>query len=144
MPSTFNDFGVHFLYPDNWSILSCDSDESSDTVTLEMPNGGFFSVTNYSEPQAIDELLSKFAFAMREEYPQAEIEEIVTTPHGNEATLDLSFYYLDLLIVARVTAMTLGEQTVVVQVQAESRDFDAGELVFAAMLKSIRDGVTAR
>ena len=39
-----------------------------------------------------------------------------------------------------VTAMLLGEKTVVVQVQAESRDFDAGEPVFAAMLKSIRDG----
>ena len=138
MPSTFNDFGVHFLYPDNWQIQARDADDECDSVTLEMPNGGFFSVTKYRDCPAIEQVLEGIANAMKSEYPEVEIEE---TEDDDADIMEMRFYYLDLLIVARVTAMVLEKQTVVVQVQAESRAFDAGEPVFNAMLKSIRDGM---
>jgi hypothetical protein len=139
MPLTFDDFGVRFLYPDNWLIQARDSDDESDSVTLEMPNGGFFSVTKHHGAPSIDSVIASIADAMRAEYPEIEIEEGDSTDDEVE-TIELRFYYLDLLIVARITAMILGEHTVVVQVQAESRDFDLGEPVYRAMLKSIRDG----
>ncbi len=139
MPSTFDDFGVRFLYPDNWQIQSRDTNDESDAVTLEMPNGGFFSVTKYHHSPPIEDVLEGIAGAMKSEYPEVEIEE---TEDDDADIMEFRFYYLDLLIVARVTAMVLANQTVVVQVQAESRAFDAGEPVFHAMLKSIRDGIT--
>lgn len=140
MPATFDDFGIRFLYPDNWQIQSRESDEESDNVTLEMPSGGFFSVTKYRSPQPIDSVLEPIAVAMKNEYPEVEIEELDSLDDEADS-IEFRFYYLDLLIVARVTAMVLAEQTIVVQVQAESRDFDAGEPVYNAMLKSIRDGI---
>lgn len=140
MPSTFDDFGLRFLYPDNWQLQARESDDDSDSVTLEMPSGGFFSVTQYKGHQPIEAVLEPIMVAMKAEYPDVEIEELDALEDESDS-IEFRFYYLDLLIVARVTAMLLGEKTVVVQVQAESRDFDAGEPVFAAMLKSIRDGI---
>ena len=142
MPSTFDDFGLRFLYPDNWLVQSRDSDDESDSVTLEMPNGGFFSVTKHRGSPSIDAVIASIAAAMRAEYPEIEIEELDTFDDESES-MELRFYYLDLLIVARITAMVLAEHTVVVQVQAESRDFDIGEPVYNAMLKSIRDGASS-
>jgi len=141
MPSTFDDFGLRFLYPDNWQIQSRDNDEVSDGVTLELPRGGFFSVTKYHQSPPLDVVLEKIASAMQAEYPELEAEEIGNFDDDDSETLEFRFYYLDLLIVARVYAMSIQSQTYVVQIQAESREFDTGEPVFAAMLKSIRDGL---
>ena len=148
MPLTFDDFGIRFLYPDNWLVQSRESDDDSDSVTLEMPNGGFFSVTRHHASPAIEDVLDNIAAAMRAEYPEIEIEQVDSPgsddPSGRDtqsAAIELRFYYLDLLIVARITAMMLSGHTVVVQVQAESRDFDTGEPVYNAMLKSIRDNM---
>jgi hypothetical protein len=142
MPATFDDFGIRFLYPDNWLIQSRESDDESDNVTLEMPNGGFFSVTKYRSTQTIDAVLEPIAVAMKHEYPEVDIEELDSLEDDSD-TIEFRFYYLDLLIVARVIAMVIEEKTLVVQVQAESRDFDASEPVFNAMLKSIRDGMAS-
>ena len=78
---------------------------------------------------------------MKGEYPEIEIEEM---EDDDADVMELRFYYLDLLIVARVTGIVLANQTIVVQVQAESRAFDKGEPVYNAMLKSIRDGMAGR
>lgn len=144
MPSTFDDFGLKFLYPDNWQLQSRDSDEASDGVTLELPRGGFFSVTKYHDAPPLDVVLEKIASAMRAEYPEIEAEDQSDLDDDDSEIIEFRFYYLDLLIVARVIAMTIASQTLVVQIQAESREFDAGEPVFAAMLKSIRDGLETR
>ncbi|MGV3485285.1 MAG: hypothetical protein ACO1RT_12770 [Planctomycetaceae bacterium] len=141
MPSTFDDFGIHFLYPDNWLVQSRESDDDSDSVTLEMPNGGFFSVTKHHGQPPIDEVLESIASAMRSEYPDVEVEPLDDDSDDESDAIEFRFYYLDLLIVARITAMVLRGHTIVVQVQAESRDFDTGEPVYNAMLKSIRDGM---
>jgi len=144
MPSTFDDFGLKFLYPDNWQLQSRDSDEASDGVTLELPRGGFFSVTKYHGAPPLDVVLEKIASAMRAEYPEIEAQDQSDLDDDDSEIIEFRFYYLDLLIVARVIAMTIASQTLVVQIQAESREFDAGEPVFAAMLKSIRDGLENR
>ena len=129
------------MYPDNWEVQTRESDETSDAVTLELPRGGFFSVTKYREAPPLDTVVDKIVVAMRAEYPEVEIEDLSTVDDEDSETLEFRFYYLDLLIVARVIAMSVAEQTLVIQIQAESREFDAGEPVFNAMLKSIRDGL---
>ncbi len=69
MPATFNEFGIQFLYPDNWLLQGVESDEESDSVTLEMPRGGFFTVTKYREVADLDDVLDRATAVMREEYP---------------------------------------------------------------------------
>lgn len=139
MPATFDEFGVQFLYPDNWLLQGVESDDESDSVTLEMPRGGFFAVTKYRQPADLDDVLDRATAVMREEYPELECEP-ADFEEGDGDARELRFYYLDLLIVVRLTAMNINGDTILVQAQAESREFDASEPVFAAMMHSLRQG----
>jgi len=57
----------------------------------------------------------------------------------DEKAVEFRFYYLDLLIVSQLVVLERDGTTLVIQMQAESRDFDDNRLVFAALLKQIRE-----
>ena len=130
MPATFESFGIKFLYPDNWKEIERPEDEGSDGVTLELPTGGFFS------------LEKEVADSIAEDYDEIEREE-VSLPEAltDETSIDFRFYYLDLLIVSRLIILLAGDTTLILQFQAESRNFDETELVFTAILKQIRESL---
>lgn len=144
MPSSFDAFGVRFLYPDNWKIVEQTEagEESTAGVMLETPEKAFFSVNRYtggiSPQQVVDEAIA----VMRGEY-----DEIEVNPFEEESALprdvgaELSFYYLDLLVATRLLAIADRDEVVLVQIQGESRDFDRLEPVFRAMLKSLRESL---
>ena len=106
---------------------------------FEPPAGGFFSVER-ADTEATDVgLIEQVAAAVAAEY--SDIERDVVHLDGallNEQAIDLSFYYLDLLIVSRIVLMHTGDQRLLIQIQAESRAFDANAPVFDAILKQIR------
>lgn len=153
MPGTFKGLGVHFLYPENWTISEQvePGKATAGGVTLETPQGAFFSLNRYpglTDPQqVVDEAIS----AMRDEYDNLEIEPcgaLANQPEiagvldpDSEAGADLSFYVLDLLITARLLTIVHQGDALLVQIQGESRDFETLEPVFAAMLKSLRDSL---
>ena len=139
MPATFESFGVKFLYPDNWKPIDRDEDEGVEGVTLELPSGGFFTVEKEREGKIADEIIEEVADSISEDYDEVEREETqLANADAEERCVDFRFYYLDLLIVSRLVILTVEGMTVVIQIQAESRDFDENELVFAAILKQIR------
>jgi len=137
MPATFDDFGLTFLYPDNWSIVERAEDEGDDGVTFELPSGGFFSIETVREPQSGDQLVDSIAESIISDYGEAEREEL--TAAEGQRKVDFRFYYLDLLIVSRVLILAIGRTTYLLQMQAESRDFDQNEMVFEAIVKQLRD-----
>ena len=140
MPATFELFGITFLYPDNWREIERREDEGSDGVTLELPSGGFFSFEKDHETRVIEDIIDEVAGSIAEDYEEIEREELsLDEALPNERNVDFRFYYLDLLIVSRLTIMRSGSLTLVLQMQAESRDFDQNELVFSAILKQIRE-----
>ena len=140
MPATFELFGIKFLYPDNWREIERREDEGSDGVTLELPSGGFFSFEKDNETRVIEDIIEEVAGSLAEDYEEVEREELsLDEAIPNERNVDFRFYYLDLLIVSRLTIMRSGSLTLVLQMQAESRDFDQNELVFSAILKQIRE-----
>ena len=140
MPATFELFGIKFLYPDNWREIERREDEGSDGVTLELPSGGFFSFEKDHETRVIEDIIEEVAGSIAEDYEEIEREELsLDEALLNERSVDSRFYYLDLLIVSRLTIMRSGSLTLVLQMQAESRDFDQNELVFSAILKQIRE-----
>ena len=140
MPATFELFGIKFLYPDNWGEIERREDEGSDGVTLELPSGGFFSFEKDHETRVIEDIIEEVAGSIAEDYEEIEREELsLDEALPNERNVDFRFYYLDLLIVSRLTIMRSGSLTLVLQMQAESRDFDQNELVFSAILKQIRE-----
>lgn len=139
MPATFQSSEIKFLYPDNWTVVQRHEDEGADGVTLELPKGGFFSLEKESEGQLEDELIEEVFETIETEYGEVEREEILEGVLPDERTVEFRFFYLDLVIISRLMILKLGDSTYCLQLQAESRDFEANEMVLAAILKQIRE-----
>lgn len=142
MPATFEEYGVRFLYPDNWEIAERSADDESVGVTIESPGGAFFSLHRYRNQSLPDHLLRQAADAMREEYEELESESY-EDPDAlpGESGSELRFYYLDLLITARILVIPDADDLLLVQMQGENRDFDQQARVFDAMLKTLRESL---
>lgn len=136
MPAKFDRFGVQFLYPDNWKVVETADDQADDGVTLELPSGGFVSIEVNPTDSSDDEVVKQVQEAFAEEYEEVELDLI--SDNENESTNDFRFYYLDLVIVSRLVLMRVGGKRLLVQMQAESRDFESNEKVFDAILTQIR------
>ena len=144
MPAQFDSFGVRFLYPDNWTVADRAEEEGDQGSTLDLPTGGFFSL-ELTLADEVQGLIDRIAGTIAADYEDLEREDVVLEllPEGTAVT-DLRFYYLDLLIISRIVVLAPrdhggGDDMLVVQMQAESRDFDKNEPVFAAILKQIVD-----
>ena len=138
MPATFDDFGIKFLYPDNWSVLGRDESEGQEGVTLELPTGGFFSIERGREGDVPDAILDSLASSFENEYGEVEREELPgDSDAGIERAVEFRFYYLDLLITSRLLFLTRHQIPYVIQMQAESRDFDTNEQVFEAIVQQL-------
>ncbi len=154
MPATFESNGLKFLYPENWELVQRDQEEGGEGATLELPNGGFFSIERVHDPRPDDALLEDLVRSIQQDYQGAEYERI-TAEQGAETdgigdssaeqefAGEIRFYYLDLLIISRLTLLTLGEKRYLIQAQAESRDFDQNLPVFTALLKQIRESTAS-
>ncbi len=139
MPATFDSFGLRFLYPDNWTVAQQVEDANVDGVTFDLPSGGFFSIERERQGMLDEEMIEEVSDTIESEYDEVEREEIALEGGSDdERVVDFRFYYLDLLIVSRLILMTIGDFRYLVQFQAESRDFDANEMVLAAILQQIR------
>ena len=44
MPAIYENHGLHFAYPENWQLMEPEQDPGLVDVTLQTPNGGFWSV----------------------------------------------------------------------------------------------------
>ncbi len=139
MPASFDSFGIQFLYPDNWRLTPRDDQEGTEGVTMELPNGGFFSIERGHQGMLDEELIEEISDTLEESYDDVEREEIeLPDATAGERCVEFRFYYLDLIIVSRLILITIDGVRFLVQFQAENRDFDANEMVLAAILKQIR------
>ncbi len=140
MPGTFDQFGLRFLYPDNWVMVGQEADDQSEGVTLDLPQGGFFSVTRYRGRTDPEQLLGEIMKSVAAEYDEIENDELAVSDEDH-FFVESRFYYLDLLVTCRLTAIETEHDTVIVQTQAESREFDANEPVFAAIMLSLQQSL---
>ncbi len=77
---------------------------------------------------------------MKTDYGEVELEELPLPEMPGVARLvEFRFYYLDLLVISRLLILERGGKTYVIQMQAESRDFDRNEMVFDAILKQLTE-----
>jgi hypothetical protein len=135
MPATFDDRGLKFLYPDNWTVAEWADDTESDGVTFDLPTGGYFSIEPIQAGQSEQQLIDQVASSLAAEYGQVEREPVAT--EEGRCTIDLLFYYLDLIVISRLKFMRIGDREYLIQMQAESRDFDANQLVFDAIVAQL-------
>ena len=139
MPATFESLGIKFLYPDNWTLTERAAEEGISGATFELPTGGFFSIERTTESIPAEQVMDEIESSISAEYGEVEREPAeVSYGFADEQSVDFRFYYLDLIIVSRLMMVRIDPHRFVIQIQAESRDFEANERVFEAIMKQIQ------
>lgn len=141
MTAKYEKFGVQFIYPENWTVGEEELNEWPHGVTLETPGAGYWELQLYPSPLDPADLCAQVLEAMREQYPELEVESIAEEICDLPAVgYDLSFFCLDFLITSHVRCVSKGAHTYLLIYQAESREFDAQQRVFEAITISLLRG----
>lgn len=136
MPAEFNQWGIQFQYPENWTVDSESEPGGPHSVSVHSPDGAFWSVT--TEGPDGPSLARHVVQAIQNEYEQCEFEPMVRRIGEHQVDgFELNFYCLDFLITAHVLNVHSTQGPLAVLYQAESRDFDRLQLVFDAISASL-------
>jgi hypothetical protein len=138
MPAIYQNLGVRFLYPENWTVTDEDDDGWPRTVTLQSPQTAFWSLHVYPPAQDVKSVVKELVGGIQAEFRDIEVlqaKEIFgeTTTTG----VDLAFFYLDLLVEAKIRCLRTPSATLIWLYQAESREFESIEPVFQAIAVSM-------
>ena len=138
MPAAFDDLGVHFDYPENWTIEDESAGRSHPLVTVVSPTGGFWSLIIHPASDDLVTLLRTVLDALRQEYTELDVEQ-ATQQIGNCDLIgyDVNFCCLDLTNTAQIRGFQTQRGTYVLLWQAEDGDFVQLEPVFLAMATSL-------
>jgi hypothetical protein len=138
MPALYENFGVKFLYPENWSITDEEGDGWPQTVTVQSGETGFWSLHVYPPHHEFKPVIDELVAAIEAEFGEVEVlaasEIFGETP---TAGVDLAFFYLDLLVEAKIRCLHTPSSTLIWLYQAESREFERMEPVFQALTVSL-------
>jgi hypothetical protein len=138
MPREFDKLGIHFLYPDNWTLDEEEALQGNNSVTVQSPGGAFWSITLHPAGLEPDQLAQAALEALQAEYQDAESEPVSEELAGQLASgYDLRFFYLDFVNVAAIRAFHMRHATGLVLCQAEDREYDELRPVFQAITTSL-------
>jgi hypothetical protein len=138
MPAVFEKFGVRFLYPENWSVTDEEDEEWPKMVTIQSQDTAFWSLHVYPPQHDIQAVIDELVAAIGTEFSDIEVLPAQETFGDTDTTgVDLAFFYLDLLVEAKIRCLRTPSDTLVWLYQAESREFEAVEPVFQAMAVSM-------
>lgn len=138
MPGTYENFGISFLYPDNWKITDEQGSRPPFEVALQSPGGGLWMLSVFPNLQHSSELIDEVLRTMQSEYEEVEFEPIEETFEGAEVQgYEMNFHFLDFVVTAKVHCFSDGQRTFLVHSQAESKEFAESEPVFRAMMVSL-------
>jgi hypothetical protein len=145
MPAHFNQYGISFQYPENWTL---DEEEMEDlpeehhAVTVYSPGGAFWTVTVHPRTANPKKLAAAAVKAMKEEYEGVEVEDAQESCSTHDLIgYDFSFIYLDLINTAQIRGLKGSNATYTIFCQAEDREFEAIRKVFQAMTFSLLQGM---
>ncbi len=138
MFSTYNQSGVSFAYPENWTLDEDSDDEARLSVTVTSPNTAFWTLLVYNETLDLSHVVEQAVDALKAEYPVLETTEAIDEVAGEPLSgLDANFFYLDLTSTCRVRARHVGGSTYLMMSQAEDREFERVDPVFGAITQSL-------
>jgi hypothetical protein len=138
MPAVFEKFGVKLMYPDNWQITDLDAEGMPYAFTLQSQETAYWTLYIYPAGHEIRPKVKEIVESLEAEYKEIEViprEEMV----GEAKTkgVDLAFFYLDLLVEAKIRTLRTPSATLIWHYQAESREFEQREPVFQAIAISM-------
>lgn len=140
MSAVYENFGLSFMYPENWQLAdeSGEVDAGAKTVSVNAPTGGFWTLHVYDPAVDPQDMADQFKLTMEGEYEglesqpaQEQIGKVSLTGY------DMDFYCLDFVVTAQVRSGRVGSRTYVLSCQAEIREFDKLQPVFQAMTYSL-------
>ena len=140
----FHRLGLDFSYPDSWSVDTDDAREGRVAVTVQSPEGGFWSVIGHAPGGRPADLVEAVVTQMRDEYRDLDAEPAADDVEGRTLSgFDLNFYCLDLTNTAQVRTLETPTAIWLLLCQAEDREWDRIAPVFAAMTTSFVRGLEA-
>lgn len=140
MSASYENFGIRFLYPENWAVADEQLDEWPRSVSVQSPSGAFWELQVYPSRMSPARLTGQVLEAMKQVYGDIESKAVTEDLWNVTATgFDLDFFCLDFLVTSCVRCFRVGARTCLLTCQAESREFDRQQPVFAAMTKSLLD-----
>jgi hypothetical protein len=138
MPAVYHHLGVRFLYPENWIVQDEERDAWPRTVTLQSPETSFWSLYVYPPDHNVRQAVTDLIGSIRELYEDLEVIPAKETCGDLETKgVDIAFFYLDLLVEAKIRCVQTPSALLVWHYQAESREFDRMDLVFQAIATSL-------
>jgi hypothetical protein len=143
MTKVHQGLGLHCTYPENWQLTEDTEEGATLGFTVQSPNTAFMSVLEYPGDVSPSQVIEQVKEAFAAEYDDVEYEAMEPELPGVDAPLEdlcvgtLNFYYLDLIATARLVAFRRPQGTMLIQFQAEDREFADLERVFHAMLISM-------
>ena len=140
MVATYENFGIHLLYPENWTVQDEQIESWPRSVSLQSPQGAYWELQVYPSDTSPRQLARQALEAMREIYQDLEAEAVSEDLwHVTARGYDLQFFCLDFLVTSRIRSFHAGMHTCLLTCQAESREFDLQQPVFNAITKSLLD-----
>jgi len=139
MTAVYEHAGIRIQYPENWQLRPNVESPDAKSILAESPSGAFWSLEVFSSGMTVEVACAEVLRAMRNEYEEIEVEPTVEVLGEMKAEgYNITFYCLDMLVSARVVgweSRALG--TLILQYQAEDREFQRLERVFQAISTSL-------
>jgi hypothetical protein len=138
MPAYFDQFGVRFEYPDDWSVDQGEDDDAIQQVEVSSPHTAFWQLSKYPSGTELEPLFDEALAALRSEYHEIEVDLENELVEGYLVTgFTVNFFYLELTNTCWLRGIETPSANFLVVCQAEDREFDQVKSVFSAMLASV-------
>ena len=141
MPAVFEQLGIRFEYPENWSVdepsLEAALEEPAQVV-VSSPETAFWQLSKHPAGAELEALFDEALSALRSVYQEIEVEPVRETVEDRELEgFDVNFYCLDLTSTCWLRGFQTPEATYLLLCQAEDRELGTVGPVFIAMLASV-------
>jgi len=138
MPAVFHRHGIHFQYPENWTLETDEGAKGCRGASVYSSGGGFWAVTVHPREEDPRALAKAALETIKREYDELDSEPASEKIGAHElAGYDLNFYCLDLTNTAWIRGFRTAKSTLLVICQAEDREFDQVADVFRAITASL-------
>ena len=143
MPAVFEQAGIRFEYPENWSIDPLEEGQSDREVVVSSPQTAFWHLSKHPPGTELEALFDEALAALRTEYKEMEVEPVHEDLEDYHLSgFDVNFMCLDLTNTCWLRACQTTAATYLLICQAEDLEFEQVGPVFRAMLASVLRNLT--
>ncbi len=141
MPAVFDQLGIRFEYPDNWSVDEEALDPATadgEQVLVSSPETAFWQLSKHPPEAELEGLFDEALSALRTVYQEMEVEPVQDMLEDRDIEgFDVNFYCLDFTNTIWLRGFKTSEAMFVLLCQAEDRELKRVGPVFRAMLASV-------